>query len=123
SYCYEYGSSRIKNKIKRVLSILLIPIPKSIIYILMTKLSSFKKYNESYYGVNFFGRWGYKEIFRKSLFEDRVLFDFNDFKLYGPIGYDAYLKKIYGNYMIPPENKKYYMHNIEIISLTKGWEE
>ncbi|NLD47568.1 MAG: LicD family protein [Clostridiaceae bacterium] len=43
----------------------------------------------------------------KEYFAERKLVDFENFKFYVPIGYDAYLRSVFGDYMkLPPEDKR-----------------
>lgn len=45
--------------------------------------------------------------FPKSLFEKRIKLQFEDGEFYAPIGYDLYLRGLYGDYMqLPPEEKR-----------------
>lgn len=49
------------------------------------------------------GRYRYKKAFyKKELFEDVIYVPFEDTKLPVPVGYDAWLKQIFGDYMTPP---------------------
>ena len=57
--------------------------------------------------------WGYgmKEITDKANFRDVVLADFEGRKYTIPVGYDSFLKKIFGDYMqLPPEEKRVTHH-------------
>ena len=45
--------------------------------------------------------------------EENILVDFEDIKLYSPIGYDNVLRELYGDYMkLPPKEKQVPSHNI-----------
>lgn len=56
---------------------------------------------------NIFGFWTEKEYFKKNIYEDLVLHDFENLKLPIPKEYDTYLTQMYGNYMqLPPEEKR-----------------
>ncbi len=44
--------------------------------------------------------------------EENILVDFEDVKLYSPVGYDNVLKELYGDYMkLPPKDKQVPSHN------------
>lgn len=76
-----------------------------------------------------------KEIFKKAWFDDYILMPFEGIEVRMPIGYDAYLSHVYGDYMqLPPEKNRetrhyhYYMNlderksiaDIREIKRTKG---
>lgn len=58
--------------------------------------------------MNFNGRYRFNSILdKKTIYGNGALYDFEGLKLNGPANYDAYLSKIYGDYMtIPPENNR-----------------
>lgn len=58
------------------------------------------------YIVNASGAYKFKEMFRKEVFGEGKLYDFEGMKLCGPADYDFYLKQIYGDYMTPPPRKR-----------------
>lgn len=48
-----------------------------------------------------------KHHHRKEIFEDKVKVPFEDAEFWAPIGYDEYLRNLYGDYMkLPPEDKQ-----------------
>lgn len=52
-----------------------------------------------------------KEIFKREWFDDHVLMPFEGFEVRVPIGYNAYLTHVYGDYMqLPPEEKRVTRH-------------
>lgn len=58
----------------------------------------------------------------KSLFEDRVLSEFEGGMFYIMSGYDKYLKSIYGDYMqLPPLAKRVSTHKFQAYITTKSW--
>ena len=68
--------------------------------------------------ASFSGTYGTKEIYKKEWFEDSLEFPFHDYYVKMPIGYDSYLKQIYGNYMqLPPENKRVSHHGHYYLNL------
>lgn len=57
--------------------------------------------------VNFSGIYKMKEVLDKKIFGSPRLYVFDDTELYGPEDADAFLRQLYGNYMIlPPENQR-----------------
>lgn len=47
----------------------------------------------------------------KEYFAEQKLVEFEQYKFYAPIGYDAYLRSVYGDYMeLPPEDKRVSHH-------------
>ena len=62
-----------------------------------------------------------KEIFSKEWFDDYIMMDFEDMKVRVPIGYDAYLTHVYGDYMqLPPEEKRITRHFHYYVNLQEG---
>lgn len=58
----------------------------------------------------------------KDIFENRVLLDFEGYKLPAPQGYDIYLKMAFGDYMTPPpENERICHHEYEVIDLSNTY--
>lgn len=51
------------------------------------------------------------EIIEKAIFEPRIKFNFENEEFWGPKGYDAYLRNLYGNYMILPPKKRQVTHH------------
>ena len=49
--------------------------------------------------INFMGADKFKEIFKRSVFEEKAFYQFEDIKIAGPKDADYILKTIYGNYM------------------------
>lgn len=59
-----------------------------------------------------------KEIFKKEWFENYVLMPFEDIEVRVPVGYDSYLKHVYGDYMkLPPVDKRVTRHYHYYINL------
>ena len=70
-------------------------------------LSKYDFYNSKYI-MNFMGSYKFKSIMnREEIYAEGREYDFEGVKLNGPKDYDAYLKKIYGEYMqLPPVNQR-----------------
>ncbi len=56
-----------------------------------------------------------------SLFTERILYDFDGHKFYGPKNYDAILSKLYGDYMVIPEKEKQITHKPLFVDLNRGY--
>ena len=56
-----------------------------------------------------------KEKNSKTIYQKTILLDFENLKLPAPVGYDQYLKQLYGNYMeLPPKEKRVSQHEFKI---------
>lgn len=73
------------------------------------------EFDNSRYVASTFGMRGIKEIIEKKYFDDYVMLKFNEHEYRSPVGYDQYLKQMYGNYMqLPPKEKQVIPHDFEI---------
>ena len=61
--------------------------------------------------ISYSGVYGIREIYPKQWFSDYVLVPFSSFVVRCPIGYDQYLRQIYGNYMELPSIDKQVAHH------------
>ncbi len=52
--------------------------------------------------VNFMGAYKFREVFARSVYEDKVDYPFEDITLPGPRDYDLVNRQLYGDYMTPP---------------------
>lgn len=67
--------------------------------------------------ANLYGAWGQKETAPVSIFQQGKLYEFENHFFRGPSDADYWLSKVYGNYMIPPEeNEQASHHDIKILS-------
>lgn len=57
------------------------------------------------YGISLFGAYMLKEIMPKRIFGEGALYDFEDSRFIGPVEYDEFLTRLYGDYMTPPKDK------------------
>lgn len=64
--------------------------------------------------ANYFGAWGLKELISKKMFDKPVLYEFEDTFFYGVSEYDRYLKSLYGDYMVIPDEGKQHVHISQI---------
>lgn len=78
---------------------------------------SLRKYSfkQSDYVINFMGAYKLKEMFPKSIYEDSVLYTFENEKFCGPRNYDYVLTQLYGDYMTPPKDEDKNKHSTEIV--------
>lgn len=61
--------------------------------------------------TNMYGAWGRRETMPADIFEKTIELDFEDIKISAPSKYDAYLTHVYGDYMVPPPEKKQTAHH------------
>ena len=65
-------------------------------------------FKEGDYYINYGGMYGAKEIVRKELFGNPVMYQFEDVSFLGAENPDKLLSCIYGDYMqLPPEEKRH----------------
>ena len=90
----------------------------------LQKLQNLEKENNSSDGnlfVLFSASFVYayeKEIFKKEWFSDYVLMPFEDTEVRVPVGYDEYLRHVYGDYMkLPPVEKRTTRHDLEDLKI------
>lgn len=111
----EYGLSKILRYLMRFLSFF---ISSDAIQNTLQKVLKIHPYSNSRNVGNLLGRWGYKEVVDKKIFEEKRLFDFSGISVYGPKGYHEYLMSIYGDYMQLPSIKMQVPdHNLDHIQL------
>ena len=74
--------------------------------------------------TNSCGIYGSKEIMPKEWFDDTVELNFEGITVKAPLGYDLYLKQVYGNYMeLPPVEKRQGHHYVDFFDLEKSYRE
>lgn len=73
-------------------------------------------YENSDYIMNFMGAYKLKEMLPKKVFGEGKLYDFEGLKLSGPQDYDAYLTRLYGDYMTPVREADYSKHGFEVLT-------
>ncbi|MCR5765858.1 MAG: LicD family protein [Treponema sp.] len=61
--------------------------------------------------INFMGADAFKEIFKRSAFEEKASYNFEDIEIIGPKDYDYILKTIYGDYMTLPKEEDRVSHS------------
>ena len=64
-------------------------------------------YETAEYIVNATAVYKFKEMYRKDVFNNGAIYEFEGIKLRGPKDYHFYLSKLYGDYMVlPPETER-----------------
>lgn len=66
------------------------------------------------YVCNFCGAWGIRELTKSRNFMSAIDAEFEGRKYRIPIGYDDYLKTVYGEYMSPPPKEKQVSHHSSV---------
>ncbi len=99
-----------------VLARFICPFPYRYLAILKEKrLSKFISEEKTEWVANLYGAWGWKEVSRFCCFASAIEMNFEGYKLSVPIGYDEWLKNVYGDYMcLPPEEKRYSHHGYDV---------
>jgi lipopolysaccharide cholinephosphotransferase len=111
----------IKRKLQRVIH-KLFPFPISILDTLIQAILKIRKFDNSQYVGNLLGYWGLKEVCRKSVFSESIRLPFEKIEANAPVGYDEWLRGVYGNYMkLPPLEKRYSHHLISYIDLNSSF--
>lgn len=68
--------------------------------------------------------WGKRGKLKRDLYYDRILYDFNNIKVWGIRNYDEHLKSLYGDYMTPPPpEKRINPHNASLFISDKIYKE
>ncbi len=102
----------------RIVSVL---IPLRLLEKKLDKLITKYSFENSTYVTNFSGAYGIKYVMKKEVYFDAKghagKYSFENMIVKGPIEYDLYLKKLYGNYMeLPPLEKRTTGHNVSQIN-------
>ncbi len=81
------------------------------------------KYEDSRYVAVFPPNYGKKEIYKKSLFNERILMPFENSYFYIPKEYDTYLRQVYGDYRkLPPTEEQVTHHTYTVLIDEKYWD-
>ena len=89
------------------------------IFVIFLKILGFIKQSVI---ANYFGAWREKEISDYSWFNPLIEVTFEGRKVWIPNNYDAYLTKLYGDYMTPPPIEKRKSHHSHyFIDLTRRY--
>lgn len=88
------------------------------IHYLMDQLMKKDKNPAPNYYCNFLGAYKDREVIEREVFGKPVLYRFEDTDLFGPEIADAFLTKIYGDYMtLPPKEKRVNRHDYYYVNL------
>lgn len=106
-----YKTSWPRTKKEQVVAIIVRLFPNNF----FNKLSRMLLFKTGDHIINYGGMWGSREIVSEKIFGAPTLYSFSDTELYGVTDADAYLQKLYGDYMkLPSEDKRH----IHILSCT-----
>lgn len=118
---YSYSANDKKYSIKNLIQKIIYFIT-NITLKLCNRMARKYPYNNKYNIVNYFGAWRDKEISDYSWFNPLIEYTFEGRKVWIPNNYDAYLTKLYGNYMTPPPIEKRKSHHSHyFIDLTRRY--
>lgn len=109
--CRDYGTGKIKFITKKVLSVLLKPVPFCKLQKLVDK--TMQKYNNGpcEYVVSMASHYSYtKQLMPFEIYGEPQKITFEGYEFSAPAQIDDYLKKLFGDYMkLPPEDERYVM--------------
>lgn len=109
----EEGRKKAKSKL--YVHYLLKPVPSCLLSKPFEWLQTIKKKPAKYMG-NLMGRWKEKEIIETKELEETVLLPFESIHLKTFKNYDAWLKRVYGDYMqLPPEESRVPDHFFDVV--------
>ncbi|HEL3156810.1 TPA: LicD family protein [Stenotrophomonas maltophilia] len=98
------------------------PVPVGWIHSALHSFLALKSFEASTHVANLLGRWGAREVSRREVFEAAVPMQFANHEFLAPVGYDEYLRGVYGDYMrLPPEAARVPAHSTGHISLVKSF--
>ena len=80
----------------------------------LDKLLKKYPYESSDYAVNFMGAGKFKEMHKRSLYDNRTSYSFEYTEVCGVADYDTWLTKMYGDYMTPPPDDEKNKHFTEV---------
>lgn len=86
-------------------------VPDRILIARINNNSKSNKSGDNAYICNFAGAWGVREISKASDFSSVIDAVFEGRKYMIPVGYDDYLRTVYGDYMTPPPKEKQVTHH------------
>lgn len=105
-----------------IVSIIVVFLPKKIIYKILQKLLKLRNYNDSDHVGNMLGRWGEREIMHFDVMDPTGRLQFCDFNVPSPARPDSYLEKVYGDYLkLPPEGQRVSGHAFLEVNLKKSY--
>lgn len=88
------------------------------------KITTKYSYEESNYVASCEDVYPKCPIYKKEWLKDRILVDFEGYKMYSPKNYHDFLTALYGDYMkLPPVEKRVGHHYYEGLDLNKSWKD
>lgn len=101
------GQKERMKALKKLASLLLRPIGPRPFARKMNRIAMLQDYSGRFRGVSMITHYGAREKMLASVFDHAVEVDFEGLRLPAPSGYDAYLTRLYGDYMqLPPEHRR-----------------
>lgn len=101
------GEKERMQGLKKLAAALLRPIGPRPFSRAMNRIARRQNYNGKYRGVAMITHYGSRERMPAEVFDHVVDVDFESLRLPAPCGYDAYLTRLYGDYMqLPPEHRR-----------------
>lgn len=86
--------------------------------LLVDKLLRYYQCEKQEFIASYFGAYGVRAIVPSCVFRSDVILNFEGNEVKAPVGYNAYLESVYGNYMeLPPVEKRIAHHNAVAVSL------
>lgn len=110
---YRHGFNKV---FASLLKVLFFPIRKKWLYDLSEKIASFVSVGTKMRNMES----PYNEVFPKSVYEDYINIDFENYKFPAISCYDRWLRAVYGDYLqLPPEDKRVSRHALSELSINK----
>lgn len=120
------GIRRERSFVKNAAVYLLRPVPqkrlKRLLQRQLHRLCAKQDFDSCIWCGNLTGNYGPRERMPRVFFGTGALYAFEDFEIYGPEQWDAYLTHLYGNWrQLPPPEKQKSHHDFCLVDLTKGY--
>ena len=108
------GRSTLKNLTLMISHVLLKPVSmKSLVHKIVSNATRYSGQQSECCGIAVWG-YGMREVNKRSNWDDEKRVPFEDMMAPIPVGYDNYLRGVYGDYMqLPPEEKRITHHDFE----------
>lgn len=114
------GKSKKRILIEQIICFFIMRYPIHYFYMKYMKLQKKYDYNTSKSLCYTWSRRASKVIFPKEDFDDYILLPFENVQMRCPVGYDNFLKTLFGDYMkLPPKDKQIPCHETDILDLER----
>ena len=101
------GEKERMQAVKKLAAAILKPIGPKPFAKRMNRIAMARSYDGKYRGVSMITHYGAREKMPAEVFDHAVDVDFEGLRLPAPCGWDAYLSRLYGDYMVlPPEHRR-----------------